>query len=173
MTCIRSVLGKSPRVSPTTFIASNAIVVGDVNLADDVSVWYGAVLRADVGWIRVGRGSNIQDLACIHMTSGTSNSEIGEEVTIGHGAIVHGAKIGDGALIGMGSILLDNADIGSECVIAAGAIVPPRMIVPPRSLVRGQPARVIRELREDELGQGRRGARVYLELAAAHRNPGG
>ncbi|HEY6557492.1 MAG TPA: gamma carbonic anhydrase family protein, partial [Polyangiaceae bacterium] len=91
------------------------------------------------------------------------------EVTVGHGVIVHGALIGDGALIGMGSVLLDNCEIGAESLVAAGSVVPPRMQIPPRSMVRGQPAKVIRPLREDEWIQGRVGARVYLELMKAHR----
>jgi carbonic anhydrase/acetyltransferase-like protein (isoleucine patch superfamily) len=166
---IREILGKAPRIAASAFVAPNATVVGDVEIAGDASIWYGCVLRGDVGYIRVGARSNVQDLSCIHMTTGTSNTEIGEDVTVGHGVILHGAKIGDGALIGMGSVLLDNVEIGAECLVAAGSVVPPRLSVPPRSLVRGQPAKVIRPLREEEWIQGRIGARVYLELMAAHR----
>jgi gamma-carbonic anhydrase len=169
MSVVRAVLGKAPRIAGSAFVAEGAVVIGDVELGEDVSVWYGAVLRADVGWIRVGPRTNIQDLSCIHMTLGSSNTEIGADVTIGHGVILHGVKVGDGALIGMGSTLLDNVEIGAESLVAAGSVVPPRLVVPPRSLVRGQPAKVIRPLREDEWVQGRTGARIYLELAAAHR----
>jgi carbonic anhydrase/acetyltransferase-like protein (isoleucine patch superfamily) len=104
------------------------------------------------------------------MTSELSNAVIGAEVTVGHGAIIHGATVHDGALVGMGSILLDNAEIGEEALIAAGSLVPPRMVVPPRALVRGQPGRVARELNEHERGEGRRGAQHYVELAAEHRS---
>ncbi|HMJ13177.1 MAG TPA: gamma carbonic anhydrase family protein [Polyangiaceae bacterium] len=169
MSIVREVLGKAPRIAASAFVAQGAVVVGDVELADEVSIWYGAVLRGDVGFIRIGTRTNVQDQSCIHMTTGTSNSVIGSEVTIGHGVIVHGATIGDGALVGMGSVLLDNCEIGAESLVAAGSVVPPRMQVPPRSLVRGQPAKVIRPLREDEWIQGRIGARVYVELMAAHR----
>jgi carbonic anhydrase/acetyltransferase-like protein (isoleucine patch superfamily) len=169
MSIVREVLGKAPRIAESAFIAPGAVVVGDVELGDEVSVWYGAVLRGDVGLIRIGARTNVQDTACIHMTGAMSNSVIGSEVTIGHGVIVHGAVIGDGALIGMGSVLLDNCEIGEESLIAAGSVVPPRMQIPPRSMVRGQPAKVIRPLREDEWFQGRIGARVYLELMKAHR----
>jgi carbonic anhydrase/acetyltransferase-like protein (isoleucine patch superfamily) len=169
MSIVRTIAGKAPRISASAFIAEGAVVLGDVEIGEQVSIWYGAVLRGDVGAIRIGARSNVQDVSCIHMTGDLSNSEIGEEVTIGHGVIVHGARIGDGTLVGMGSVLLDNAEIGAESLVAAGSIVPPRMIVPPRSLVRGQPARVIRSLREDEWGQGRAGALVYLELSRAHR----
>jgi carbonic anhydrase/acetyltransferase-like protein (isoleucine patch superfamily) len=169
MSVVREIFGKAPRIPASAFVAPGAVVVGDVELGEDVSIWYGAVLRGDVGLIRIGDRTNVQDQACIHMTTGTSNSVIGAEVTLGHGVIVHGASIGDGALIGMGSILLDNCEIGAESLVAAGSVVPPRMQVPPRSLVRGQPAKVIRPLREDEWIQGRIGARVYLELMKAHR----
>lgn len=169
MSLVREVLGKAPRVAPSAFIAPGAVVVGDVEIGEEVSIWYGAVLRGDVGVIRIGARTNVQDTACIHMTGDMSNSVIGSEVTIGHGVIVHGAVIGDGALIGMGSVLLDNCEIGAESLVAAGSVVPPRMQIPPRSMVRGQPAKVIRPLREDEWIQGRTGARVYLELMKAHR----
>lgn len=169
MSLVREVLGKAPRIAASAFIAPGAVVVGDVELGEEVSIWYGAVLRGDVGLIRIGARTNVQDTACIHMTGGMSNSVIGSEVTVGHGVIVHGALIGDGALIGMGSVLLDNCEIGAESLVAAGSVVPPRMQIPPRSMVRGQPAKVIRPLREDEWIQGRVGARVYLELMKAHR----
>jgi carbonic anhydrase/acetyltransferase-like protein (isoleucine patch superfamily) len=126
------------------------------------------VLRADVGMIRIGARSNVQDGSCLHMTSELSHAIIGEEVTVGHNAIVHGATVHDGALVGMGSILLDNAVIGTESLVAAGAVVPPRMQVPAYSMVRGQPGRVVRELTAEERLEGRRGALHYLELAAEH-----
>jgi gamma-carbonic anhydrase len=158
-----------PRIAPDAFIAENAVIVGDVAIGAGASVWYGAVLRGDVGWIRIGARSNVQDLVCIHMTGGLSNSDIGEDVTIGHGAILHGGRIGRGALIGMGSVVLDNADIGEEAIVAAGSVVPPDMKVPPRALVRGVPAKVVRELTEEERRQGVRGALVYGELSKLHR----
>jgi carbonic anhydrase/acetyltransferase-like protein (isoleucine patch superfamily) len=169
---IRPFRDLNPRIAEGTYVADGAVIVGDVELARGASVWYGAVLRGDVGHIRVGARSNIQDLSCIHMTGGVNHTEIGEEVTVGHCVIIHGAKIGHGALIGMGSVILDNAEIGDEALIAAGTIVPPRMIVPPRTLVRGQPGRVIRDLSVDERREGRRGAAVYLELAETHRAAG-
>ncbi|HEY6560133.1 MAG TPA: gamma carbonic anhydrase family protein, partial [Polyangiaceae bacterium] len=124
MSLVREVLGKAPRIAASAFIAPGAVVVGDVELGEEVSIWYGAVLRGDVGLIRIGARTNVQDTACIHMTGGMSNSVIGSEVTVGHGVIVHGALIGDGALIGMGSVLLDNCEIGAESLVAAGSVVP-------------------------------------------------
>ena len=169
MPLIKALGEKVPRVAPDAFIAENAVVVGDVEIAEGASVWYGAVLRGDVGSIRIGARTNVQDLVCIHMTGGLSNSEIAEDVTIGHGAILHGGKVGRGALIGMGSVVLDNADIGEEAIVAAGSVVPPNMKVPPRVLVRGIPAKVVRELTEEERREGVRGAFVYGELSKLHR----
>jgi gamma-carbonic anhydrase len=169
MPVIKALGQKVPRIAADAFIAENAVIVGAVEIGTGASVWYGAVLRGDVGWIRIGARSNVQDLVCIHMTGGLSNSDIGEDVTIGHGAILHGGSIGRGALIGMGSVVLDNADIGEEAIVAAGSVVPPDMKVPPRVLVRGVPAKVVRELTEEERRQGVRGALVYSELSKLHR----
>jgi gamma-carbonic anhydrase len=165
---VRSYLGKTPKIAASAFIADGVVIIGDVEIGELASVWYNCVLRADVGRIRVGARSNVQDGSCLHMTTELSHALIGDEVTVGHNAIVHGATVEDGALIGMGSILLDNAVIGRESLVAAGTLVPPRMIVPPYSMVRGQPGRVVRELSEQERLEGRRGALHYVELAAEH-----
>ena len=165
---IRAYKGKSPKIASTAFIADGVVIIGDVEIGEFASIWYNCVLRADVGYIRIGTRSNVQDGSCLHMTSDLSHAVIGDEVTVGHNAIVHGATVHDGALIGMGSILLDNAVIGSESLIAAGTVVPPRMVVPPYSMVRGQPGRVLRELSAHDRLEGRRGALHYVELAAEH-----
>ena len=169
MPLIKALGDKQPRIAADVFIAENAVIVGDVEIGEGASVWYGAVLRGDVGFIRIGARTNVQDLVCIHMTGGLSHSEIAEDVTIGHGAILHGGKIARGALIGMGSVVLDNADIGEESIVAAGSVVPPGMKVPPRVLARGIPAKVVRELTEEERREGLRGAVVYRELSKLHR----
>ncbi|HEX4474667.1 MAG TPA: gamma carbonic anhydrase family protein [Polyangiaceae bacterium] len=169
MALIRPYLGKTPEIPAGAFIADNATLIGDVVLGEDVNVWFGAVLRGDVGWIHIGRGTNVQDLSCVHTTTGVSNTDVGEYVTIGHGVILHGAKIGDGCLIGMGSVILDNADIGAESLVAAGTVVTPRTVIPPRSLVRGQPGKVVRELNEGEWLMGRASAHHYIELARNYR----
>ncbi len=167
---IKSFDGTKPHLGDGVFIADGAFVIGDVKLGDGVSIWYGAVLRGDVGFIRIGARSNVQDLACIHTTTDVSNTIVGEDVTIGHGAIIHGGIIGDRALVGMGAVILDNAEIGEESLIAAGTVVPPRMKVPPRVLVRGQPGRVVRALTPEEARLGIDGAVHYLELARKHRD---
>jgi len=165
---IRAYKGKAPQIAATAFIADGVVIIGDVVIGELASIWYNCVLRADVGYIRIGARSNVQDGSCLHMTSELSHAVIGDEVTVGHNAIVHGATVHDGALVGMGSILLDNAVIGTEALIAAGSVVPPRMLVPAYSMVRGQPGRVVRELSEHERLEGRRGALHYVELAAEH-----
>jgi carbonic anhydrase/acetyltransferase-like protein (isoleucine patch superfamily) len=168
MPIVRAFAGREPQLGADVWIADNATVIGQVVLGDRVNVWYGAVLRADVGHIHVGADTNIQDLACLHMSTGLSNTDVGEQVTVGHGATIHGARIGDGALIGMGAIILDNAEIGEGSLVAAGSVVTPRTIIPARSLVIGSPAKVVRPLRDEELDQGRLSAMHYVELAREH-----
>ncbi|MEO5730976.1 MAG: gamma carbonic anhydrase family protein [Byssovorax sp.] len=154
-----------PRFGKGVFVAPNATLIGDVVLADGASVWFGAVLRGDVGGIRIGKRSNIQDLACVHVTENLSNTIVGDDVTVGHSAILHGCIVGDRCLIGMGSILLDNCEIGAGSVIAAGSVVTARTRIPPRSLVRGTPAKVIREVTDEEGLLGVGGAEHYLIVA--------
>jgi carbonic anhydrase/acetyltransferase-like protein (isoleucine patch superfamily) len=165
---VRAYRGVMPRLGRAVYLAPTAAVIGDVEIGEESSIWYGAVLRGDVGRIRIGRATNVQDLACLHMSLGESSAEIGDYVTIGHNAMIHGAVIGEGALIGIGAILLDNAVIGSEAMVAAGSLVPPKFEVPPRTLVRGQPARVVRDLTEDEWRLGRKLAERYVGVARDH-----
>lgn len=165
---VRPFRGIVPRIARGVYLAPTAAVIGDVDLGEEASLWYGAVLRGDVGTITIGRRTNVQDHACIHMSLGLSNAVIGAEVTIGHHATLHGARVEDGALIGIGSILLDNCVIGHEAWVAAGSLVPAGMQVPPRVLVRGEPARVIRELGQDEWLLGRQLAERYVGVAREH-----
>lgn len=169
MAIVKSYKEHVPQVHESAFLAENAVVVGEVYIGESASIWYGAVLRGDVGSIRIGARTNIQDNATVHMTGGVSDALIEEDVTVGHNAVVHGATVRRGALIGMGSVILDNAEIGEGAIIAAGAVVPPRMKVPPRVLVRGTSAKVVRELTEKEALEGAAGAAVYQELALGHR----
>jgi len=165
MPIIRTFNGKHPQIAADVFIAENATIIGDVEIGPGASIWYGAILRGDVGAIRIGARTNIQDLACVHMTTDLSDAVLGEDIVVGHGAIIHGAIIGNRVLVGMGSILLDNAEIGDECVVGAGAFVPARFKAPPRSLVLGSPAKVIRPLKESEIAMGLAGAEDYQALA--------
>lgn len=172
MALILSFGDKRPRIGRHVFLAPNATIIGDVEIADEASIWFGAVLRGDVGPIRIGARTNVQDLVCIHMTGGVSVTQLGADVTVGHGAILHGCQVGDRCLIGMGSILLDNAEIGEGSVVAAGSLVAARGQFPPRSLIRGRPARIIREVNESEGALGIDGAAHYLEAARRYRGMG-
>jgi carbonic anhydrase/acetyltransferase-like protein (isoleucine patch superfamily) len=165
---VRSFAGKSPRFGCRVFVASTAVIVGDVDLGDDASVWYGAVLRADLQEIRIGARSNIQDNAVVHVDEPDFPTLVGEDVTVGHGAVLHGCRVDRGALVGMHATVLNGAVVGEEAVVAAGALVPPGMVVPPRTLVAGVPAKVRRELGAEELEHLRRGVRSYLEIKARY-----
>lgn len=161
---------KHPRIGDRVFLAPNATVIGDVELGEEASVWFGTVLRGDIGSIRIGAQTNLQDLTCVHLTEGLSRTIVGCDVTVGHGVILHGCTVGDRCLIGMGSILLDNAEVGEESLIAAGSVVPPRMVIPKRSLVRGSPAKVIREVTDEEARMGLVGARNYVANAQRYQS---
>ncbi|MBM4374662.1 MAG: gamma carbonic anhydrase family protein [Deltaproteobacteria bacterium] len=168
MSSVISFEGKSPVLGAGSYVAPNATLIGDVAIGDESSVWFGCVLRGDVGWIRVGKRTNIQDLTVVHVTGGNLNTTIGDEVTIGHRAVVHGCTVEDGCLIGMGSVILDGAVIGEGSVVGAGAVVTPGTIVPPRSMVLGTPAKIVRPLRDHELFLGRAGAAAYLQMAQSY-----
>lgn len=160
-------LGKTPDVSGALFIAPGATVVGDVKLGKNSSVFYGAVLRADINHIVVGEGSNIQDNVIVHL-SDDAGVQIGDHVTVGHGAIIHGCTIEDGCLIGMGATILDHARIGADSLVGANALVPQNFTCPPGSLVFGSPAKVVRTLSPEQAKAGRNLSAKYVEVAKAH-----
>ena len=149
------------------FIAPNASVMGNVTFGEDVSVWYGAVIRADVEAIIIGNRSNIQDTAVLHADLGDPTI-IGSDVTIGHGAIVHGAIVGDGSLIGMRATVLNKAVIGKNCIIGACALVTEGMQIPDNSLVVGIPAKVVRQISEQQVIGLKISALHYVEMAERH-----
>ena len=157
-----------PRLHPfgDALVASTAVVRGDVSLGPRVSIWYGTVLRGDCDRITVGEGSNVQDLTMIHADTGVPN-DIGAHVTIGHGAVVHGRRVGDGVLIGIGAVVLGGAEIGDECIIAAGAVVREGAVIPPRSLVAGVPGKVLRTIDDAQAASFAAHAEHYWELARA------
>lgn len=157
-----------PRVAEGAWVAPTATLVGAVELADGASVWYGAVLRGDNEPIVIGRDSNVQDNAVFHTDDGIPVS-LGVGVSVGHGAIVHGATVGDHVLVGMGAVLMNRSVIGDESLIAAGALVSEGMQVPPRSLVVGVPAKVLRTLSDDEVARLHLNAEVYTEHRDRHR----
>jgi carbonic anhydrase/acetyltransferase-like protein (isoleucine patch superfamily) len=147
------------------YVVPSALITGEVSLGNDSSVWHNAVLRGDLAPIRVGERSNVQDGAVLHVAIGLP-CVIGDDVTIGHGAIVHGCKVGDRCLIGMGSIILNGAEIGDECIVAAGALVTEGKKIPPRSLVLGSPAKIVRATGEEDLQKILRTAEAYCRLAS-------
>jgi gamma-carbonic anhydrase len=169
MAVIRPHAGQAPAFGRDVFVADNATLVGAVELGDEVSLWYGVVLRGDVGRIAIGPRTNIQDNSTIHMTHRVSDAVVGAEVIVGHNVVIHGAVIEDGAMIGMQSVVLDNARIGAGSWVAAGSVVPPNLVVPPGVLVRGSPAKVIRDVRAEEREWQRQGVLRYIELARQHR----
>lgn len=157
---------RTPVVSPLAFIAPDAWIIGDVTVGDNVSIFFNAVLRGDIEAIRVGRGSNLQEHSLVHTSHGMSPAVIGEDVTVGHRAIIHGCRIGDRALIGMGATILDNAEVGEECIIGAHTLIPKGMKIPPRSLVMGTPGKVVRTLTNEEVSSLSASARGYQDLGA-------
>lgn len=163
MGLVREFAGKAPRLGARVYLAETAAVIGDVVLGDDVSVWYNSVVRGDCHFIRIGARSNIQDNCAIHTTEGTYPTIIEEEVTLGHGAIVHGAIIRKGALIGIRATVLDGAEVGESAFVGAGALVTPRTIVPARTLWLGAPARKVRELSDAEVEDLKHFHLHYLE----------
>ena len=166
---VRAIGERVPVIHPSARLAEDAVVVGDVTLAEDVSVWYGAVLRGDVGAIRVGRGSNLQDHVTVHCAIDVP-TVIGEDVVVGHGAILHSCTLGNGCLVGMGAVLLDGCVIGEGAIIGAGAVVPPGKTVPPHSVVMGVPGKVVREASEAEVQATLANAAHYVQLAREQLN---
>ncbi|TBO61423.1 gamma carbonic anhydrase family protein [Streptomyces kasugaensis] len=165
---ISAVGGKEPVVDPAAFTAPTSVVLGEVTLAAGASVWYHAVLRADCGPIVLGADSNIQDNCTVHVDPGFPVT-VGARVSVGHNAVLHGCTVEDDVLVGMGATVLNGAHIGAGSLVAAQALVPQGMRVPPGSLVAGVPAKVRRELTEEERASIKLNAAMYLELVRRHR----
>ncbi|CCH76410.1 conserved hypothetical protein [Nostocoides japonicum T1-X7] len=159
----------APDVPASAFVAPNAVLVGDVVLGEDASVWYSATLRGDLNRITVGEGSNVQDSATLHADP-TFPCVVGRGVTIGHNAVVHGCTVEDDVLIGMGAVVLNGAHVGSGSLIAAGSVIGQGARIPPRSLVAGVPATVKRALGDSELERIRANGAAYVELGRRHRD---
>jgi carbonic anhydrase/acetyltransferase-like protein (isoleucine patch superfamily) len=157
------------RTSGNWFLAHNATVTGEVEIGELTSVWFNAVVRGDVAKVTIGRGVNVQDAAVIHCDTGVPNV-IEDDVTIGHGAIVHGMFVGKGSLIGMGATLLGRTKIGRECLIAAGAVVPPGLEVPDRMVVMGVPGKIVRPVSDKEFEYMHWLGPHYVELAERYAN---
>lgn len=154
--------GITPTVHPTAYIDESAQIIGDVEIGAESSVWMNCVVRGDVHVIRVGRRSNLQDGTIVHVMRDTHQTRLGDEVTVGHGVILHGCTIEDRCLVGMGAILLNGATLGHDSIVAAGALVLEEMVIPPRSLVMGTPAKVRRPLNDAEVASIRDYAARYV-----------
>lgn len=159
--------GVFPRIASGVYLAPGAVVIGDVEIGEDSSIWFNAVIRGDVAPIRIGARSNVQDNAVLHLDSGTP-CIVGNEVTVGHSAIVHGTTVGDGVTIGMGAVVLSRSTIGAESIVAANALVPEDATVDPGTLVMGVPARVRRLLTPEERAASRENALRYVRNAAQY-----
>jgi carbonic anhydrase/acetyltransferase-like protein (isoleucine patch superfamily) len=166
---IRAYRGIVPTIDPSVYIDPGAQVIGDVVIGPRSSVWCNTVIRGDVNIIRIGARTNIQDLSILHVTRRTASLVIGDEVTVGHGVILHGCTIKDRCLIGMGAIVMDGAVVGEESIIGAGALVTEGTVVPPRTLAVGAPAKVRRPLRPEEIAFLAQSAAQYVRDAEDYR----
>lgn len=162
---VRTFQGVTPTIPSSCFIEETGIVIGDVVMGEECSVWFHAVIRGDVNSIRIGSRTNVQDLCILHVTHDTHPLMIGNDVTIGHSVVLHGCTVSDRVLIGMGAIVMDGAVISEDCVIGAGALVTEGTVVPPKSLLLGSPARVKRPVTEKELTWIRESADNYVAYA--------
>ena len=172
MALVRPYGGKAPRLHESAFAVETATIVGDVEIGAESSVWFGAIVRGDVNFVRVGARTNVQDLCVLHVTSRTHPTVVGDEVTLGHRVTLHGCTVERRALVGMGAIVLDGAVVGEEAMVGAGALVPPGMVVPPRTLVVGAPAKVKRPLSPEEIAHLARSAERYAAYARQYRAEG-
>jgi carbonic anhydrase/acetyltransferase-like protein (isoleucine patch superfamily) len=166
---MRYALGeKVPQIAEGVYLAPGAVVIGQVTIEPDASVWFGAVIRGDIDSITIGSGTNVQDNTVIHCDHGFPTT-IGREVTIGHSCIIHGCTIGDNCLIGMGTTILNGARLGENCLVGAGSLITEGKEFPPGSVIMGRPARVVREVGEAELAMLKRGAENYRRNAQLYR----
>ncbi len=156
---------KSPVIPNSCYISQTVDIIGDVTLGEDVNIWFGTVIRGDMNYIKIGQRTNIQDNSTIHVTTQTAPTIIGENVTIGHNAIIHGCKINDNCLIGMGSIIMDNAQIGEGSIIGAGSVITENTIIPPMSLCLGIPGKIIRKVTKNEFNEILARAEYYVQFS--------
>lgn len=165
---IRSFGDTQPQLASRVYVAETAMVLGDVTVGRGSSIWYGTVIRGDVNQITIGEATNIQDRAVVHVTHDTHPTRIGDRVTVGHGAIIHGCIVGDCCMVGMGAIILDGVELGDECLVAAGSLLPPGKTYPPRSMVMGSPARVKGQVSDEDVQWILRSSDNYVALASRH-----
>jgi carbonic anhydrase/acetyltransferase-like protein (isoleucine patch superfamily) len=167
---IKSFQNLHPKIHETAFVAEDAIIIGAVEIGAESSVWFGSILRGDVNHIRIGARTNVQDGSIIHVSRKTHPTVLEDEVTLGHRVTLHGCHIETGCLIGIGSIILDGVRVGRNSLVAAGSLITPNTQIPPRSLVMGSPAKVKRELGDDEVKDLKRFWRNYVSLSQIYKN---
>lgn len=170
MKMIKSFQEKHPKIHETAFVAENAIIIGDVEIGKDSSVWYGSILRGDVNFIRIGERTNIQDGSVVHVSTKTHPTVLEDEITIGHRVTLHGCHIETGCLIGIGAIVLDGARVGRNSLVAAGSLVTPDTNIPENSLVMGAPAKIKRRLSEDEIQGLKKFWNNYVSLSRIYKS---
>lgn len=163
MAIIKPYKGIYPKIHPTVFVAENAVIIGDVEIGADSSIWYGAVIRGDVNYIRIGERTNIQDGTIIHVDHKKYPTIIGSNVTVGHKVMLHACTVEDYCLIGMSATVMDGVVVGKQSIVAAGAVVPPGKIIEPQSLWAGVPAKFIRKLTDEELTWLEKSAENYVK----------
>lgn len=168
MACIIAHHGTTPCIAPTAFVAPNATLIGDVQVGAGASIWFGAVLRGDLLPIHIGARTSVQDLCMLHTTTGWQPTTVGEDCTVGHAVLLHGCSIADRVLIGMGSIVLDEAHVESDTLIGAGSLIASKTRIPSGVLAFGRPAKVVRDLRPEEVAAIRDSANRYLKYAASY-----
>src|SRR5512138_2399525 len=164
--------GKAPRVAASAWLAETTVVTGDVEIGEESSIWFGTVIRGDVNTVRIGARTNIQDQCVVHVTGKTHPTAIGDDVTVGHRAVLHGCTVHDRCLVGIGAVVLDGAVVGPDAMIGAGALVAPGMVVPPGTLALGAPAKVKRDLTPDEVAFLLTSAANYARYAGQYRQEG-
>ncbi len=155
----------APRIHTTAFVTEDAIVIGDVEIGEEASIWFGSILRGDVNYIRIGARTNIQDACVVHVSSKDHPTILEDEITVGHRVTLHGCYVETGCLIGIGSILLDGSRIGRNSLVAAGTLITPGTVIPPNSLVMGTPGKVRRELTVDEIDNLASSWKNYVRLS--------
>jgi carbonic anhydrase/acetyltransferase-like protein (isoleucine patch superfamily) len=170
---IRTFQGIKPTVPSSCFIEDTGVVIGDVVMGENCSVWFHAVIRGDVNYIRIGNRTNVQDLSMLHVTHDTHPLIIGNDVTVGHNVVLHGCTIKDRVLVGMGAIIMDGAVIGEDSVVGAGALVVEGTVVPPQSVILGSPARIRRSVTDNELAWIKESAENYVKYAGQYRDDPG
>ncbi len=162
--------GTFPKIAPSVFLAEDSVVIGDVEIGEDSSVWYGTVIRGDVNYIRIGKGTNIQDNSVIHVTHDTHPTIIGDYVTVGHCVILHGCKVGSYVLVGMGAVIMDGVEIEDYVLVGAGALLTPSKKFPSGVLVAGFPAKIVRDLKEEEINLIKESANNYISYKNTYLN---